>query len=269
MSKFWRKADELVFVAAAIGPWAFIVARCHYRGSGKGLHTRQYRNDGQQHKQIKGDNRARAGQGQHGQRVQGGLRDPRPGDGGTIPGDPFAAAYPRGVRTVTYKIYTPDYVMAIPGNNNQFLGWYDKSGKLISTRNYLDDREVDDYRQQHIYASFSGEANPDGAPSQVTIRLSSSTGGTTGGKGKIGFSSGSLSYTSQTKTVKYGEEVTIYAEGDEIVGDYSVTHYYCIGFYLDSGAAIKTFSDTNRLHSYTFTATKDMDISADWKKYDY
>lgn len=72
----------------AIGPWAFIVARCHYRGSGKGLHTRQYRNDGQQHKQIKGDNRARAGQGQHGQRVQGGLRDPRPGDGGTIPGDP-------------------------------------------------------------------------------------------------------------------------------------------------------------------------------------
>ena len=84
-----------------------------------------------------------------------------------------------------------------------------------------------------------------------------------------GFSSGSLSYTSQTKTVKYGEEVTIYAEGDEIVGDYSVTHYYCIGFYLDSGAAIKTFSDTNRLHSYTFTATKDMDISADWKKYDY
>ena len=26
MSKFWRKADELVFVAAAIGPWAFIVA---------------------------------------------------------------------------------------------------------------------------------------------------------------------------------------------------------------------------------------------------
>lgn len=159
--------------------------------------------------------------------------------------------------------------MAIPGNNNQFLGWYDKSGKLISTRNYLDDREVDDYRQQHIYASFSGEANPDGAPSQVTIRLSSSTGGATGGKGKIGFSSGSLSYTSQTKTVKYGEEVTIYAEGDEIVGDYSVTHYYCIGFYLDSGTAIKTFSDTNRLHSYTFTATKDMDISADWKKYDY
>ena len=64
-------------------------------------------------------------------------------------------------------------------------------------------------------------------------------------------------------------KVTIYAEGDEIVGDYSVTHYYCIGFYLDSGAAIKTFSDTNRLHSYTFTATKDMDISADWKKYDY
>lgn len=174
-----------------------------------------------------------------------------------------------GYLTRSYKIYTPDYVTAIPGNNNQFLGWYDKSGKLISTRNYLDDREVDDYRQQHIYASFSGEANPDGAPSQVTIRLSSSTGGATGGKGKIGFSSGSLSYTSQTKTVKYGEEVTIYAEGDEIVGDYSVTHYYCIGFYLDSGAAIKTFSDTNRLHSYTFTATKDMDISADWKKYDY
>lgn len=26
MSNFWRKADELVFVAAAIGPWAFIVA---------------------------------------------------------------------------------------------------------------------------------------------------------------------------------------------------------------------------------------------------
>lgn len=26
MSKFWKKADELVFVAAAIGPWAFIVA---------------------------------------------------------------------------------------------------------------------------------------------------------------------------------------------------------------------------------------------------
>ena len=26
MSKFWRKADELVFVAAAVGPWAFIVA---------------------------------------------------------------------------------------------------------------------------------------------------------------------------------------------------------------------------------------------------
>lgn len=26
MSNFWKKADELVFVAAAIGPWAFIVA---------------------------------------------------------------------------------------------------------------------------------------------------------------------------------------------------------------------------------------------------
>lgn len=97
----------------------------------------------------------------------------------------------------------------------------------------------------------------------------SSAGGASGGKGKVGFSAGSLSYSVQTKTVKYGEEITIYAEGDEIVGDYSVTHYYCTGFYLDSGAAIKTFSDTNRLHSYTFTATRDMDISADWRKYDY
>ena len=174
-----------------------------------------------------------------------------------------------GYLTRSYKIYTPDYVMAIPGNNNQFLGWYDKSGKLISTRNYLDDREVDDYRQQHIYASFSGQANPNGAPSQVTIKLYSSAGGASGGKGKVGFSAGSLSYSAQTKTVKYGEEITIYAEGDEIVGDYSVTHYYCTGFYLDSGAAIKTFSDTNRLHSYTFTATRNMDISADWRKYDY
>ena len=26
MSNFFRKADELVFIAAAIGPWAFIVA---------------------------------------------------------------------------------------------------------------------------------------------------------------------------------------------------------------------------------------------------
>lgn len=25
MSNFWRKADELVYIAAAIGPWAFII----------------------------------------------------------------------------------------------------------------------------------------------------------------------------------------------------------------------------------------------------
>lgn len=104
---------------------------------------------------------------------------------------------------------------------------------------------------------------------ELPDQLYSSAGGASGGKGKVGFSAGSLSYSAQTKTVKYGEEITIYAEGDEIVGDYSVTHYYCTGFYLDSGAAIKTFSDTNRLHSYTFTATRNMDISADWRKYDY
>lgn len=36
MSKFWRKADELVFVAAAIGPWAFIVAVVIIMGLAKG-----------------------------------------------------------------------------------------------------------------------------------------------------------------------------------------------------------------------------------------
>ena len=164
----------------------------------------------------------------------------------------------------------PQSILAVPDKNNEFLGWYDENGAQIATSKYLDDRVFDDYRQQHIYASFSGQATPDGSPSQITIKLySSKADGTIGGKGKIGFSSGSLSYTSQTKTVNYGDNVTIYAEGDELVGDYNVTHYYCTGFYLDSGAAIKTFSDINRMHSYTFTAREDMDISADWRKYDY
>ena len=174
----------------------------------------------------------------------------------------------------TYKIYEDEYgylperIYATSTGNGEFIGWY-QNGKLFSSSPVLIDQDIDYLRGAHICAAFSGQANPDGAPSQVTIKLYSSAGGASGGKGKVGFSAGSLSYSTQTKTVKYGEEITIYAEGDEIVGDYSVTHYYCTGFYLDSGAAIKTFSDTNRLHSYTFTATRNMDISADWRKYDY
>lgn len=174
----------------------------------------------------------------------------------------------------TYKIYEDEYgylperIYATSTGNGEFIGWY-QNGKLFSSSPVLIDQDIDYLRGTHICAAFSGQANPDGAPSQVTIKLYSSAGGASGGKGKVGFSAGSLSYSTQTKTVKYGEEITIYAEGDEIVGDYSVTHYYCTGFYLDSGAAIKTFSDTNRLHSYTFTATRNMDISADWRKYDY
>ena len=174
----------------------------------------------------------------------------------------------------TYKIFadkngdTPNFVTATPDNSNQFLGWYDQNRNLISNRPYLDNREIDDYRRLLIYASFSGQATPDGAPSQVTIKLySSKADGSLGGKGKVGFSSGSLSYTTQTKVVGYGEKVTIYAEGDEIVGDYTTTHYYCTGFFLDSGAALKNFFDNARLQSYTFTATRDMDISAGWEKY--
>jgi hypothetical protein len=174
----------------------------------------------------------------------------------------------------TYKIYEDEYgylperIYAASTGNGEFIGWY-QNGKLFSSSPVLIDQDIDYLRGTHICAAFSGQASPDGAPSQVTIKLYSSAGGASGGKGKVGFSAGSLSYSAQTKTVKYGEEVTIYAEGDEIVGDYSVIHYYCTGFYLDSGAAIKTFSDTNRLHSYTFTVTRDMDISADWKRYDY
>ena len=174
----------------------------------------------------------------------------------------------------TYKIYEDEYgylperIYATSTGNGKFIGWY-QNGSLFSSSPELIDQDIDYLRGAHICAAFSGQASPDGAPSQVTIKLYSSAGGASGGKGKVGFSAGSLSYSAQTKTVKYGEEVTIYAEGDEIVGDYSVIHYYCTGFYLDSGAAIKTFSDTNRLHSYTFTVTRDMDISADWKRYDY
>ena len=171
----------------------------------------------------------------------------------------------------TYKIYEDEYgylperIYATSTGNGKFIGWY-QNGSLFSSSPELIDQDIDYLRGAHICAAFSG--NPAGIPSQVTIKLYSSSGSITGGKGKVGFSPSNLSL-SQTKTVNYGEEVTIYAEGDEIVGDYDVTHYYCTGFYLDSGVALKTFSDIERLHSYTFTATRNMDISADWKKYNY
>lgn len=175
-----------------------------------------------------------------------------------------------GYLTRTYKIYAdsygnaPQWVKAIPGNSNQFLGWYDRSGNKISSSEYFIDQEIDMYRQQHIYASFSGQANPDGAPSQVTISL-----GTNGGHGKVGFSYGNLTSTRQTKTFKYGDKVTIYAEGDEVqLDDYNTTYYYCVGFLIDGGGTLKTFSDNARLHSYTFTATRDIAVSASWKKYE-
>lgn len=149
------------------------------------------------------------------------------------------------------------------------MGWYDSNGAVISTSTDFEERDMDAYRKQHIYAAFSGESKPADAPETVTIKLySNKAGGSLGGKGKVGFSLGNLSYA-ETKVVKYGETVTVYAEGDERVGDYNVSHYFCIGFYLDSGAVLKTYTDYERLHSYTFAATRDMDISADWGKYDY
>lgn len=176
----------------------------------------------------------------------------------------------------SYKIYAEEdgnmrsTLKAMPESDNKFLGWYDQNRNLIFTSPNFDDQDVDMYRQQHIYAAFSGEATPDGAPSQVTIKLyANKANSTMGGKGKVGFSSGSLSYTTQTKVVKYGEKITIYAEGDEMqIDDYNTTYYYCVGFYLNSGASLTTYTDNIRLHSYTFIATRDMDISAGWKKYD-
>lgn len=170
----------------------------------------------------------------------------------------------------TYKIYAEEdgnmrsTLRALPESDNKFLGWYDQNGNLIFTSPNFDDQDVDRYRQQHIYASFSGEAAPDGAPSQVTIKISAN-----GGDGKVGFSLGSVSYILQTKVVKYGEKVTIYAEGDEVqIDDYNTTYYYCTGFYLNSGASLTTFSDNAILHSYTFTATRDIEILPRWKKYE-
>lgn len=175
-----------------------------------------------------------------------------------------------GYLTRTYKIYAdsygnaPQWINAKPGSNNQFLGWYDRSGNKISSSTYFYDQDIDAYRQQHIYASFSGQANPDDAPSQVTISLS-----TNGGHGKIGFSYSNLTSTIQTKTFKYGDKVTIYAEGDELqLDDYNVTYYYCTGFLIDGGGTLKTFSDNARLHSYTFTATRDITVYASWKQYE-
>ena len=174
-----------------------------------------------------------------------------------------------GYQTRVYTFYKPMNTEAIPYGKNEFLGYYESYGSLIDENPTIDESDMGLIFEpgQHIYASFSGEATPGGTPSQVTIRLDNTDGSPKGGKGKVGFSPSNLSL-SQTKTVNYGEEVTIYAEGDEIVGDYNVTHYYCTGFYLDSGSALKTFSDNARLHSYTFTATRDMDISAIWKKYE-
>lgn len=176
----------------------------------------------------------------------------------------------------TYKIYAEEdgnmrsTLKALPESDNKFLGWFDQNRNLIFTSSNFDDQDVDRYRQQHIYASFSGEAIPDGAPSQVTIKLyANKVDGTMRGKGKVGFSPGSLSYITQTKVVKYGEKVTIYAEGDEVqIDDYNTTYYYCVGFYLNSGTSLTTYTDNIRLHSYTLTATRDVDISAGWKKYD-
>lgn len=196
--------------------------------------------------------------------------DERGGSLGYLDSGEMTESVSGGYLIRSYKIYMdnngnlPQWVKAIPGNSNQFLGWYSKSGTQISSSEYFLDQEIDMYRHQHIYASFSGQAAPDGAPSQVTIKLSAN-----GGHGKVGFSLSNTSYTLQTKVVNYGEKVTIYAKGDEVqVDDYTTTYYYCTGFYLNSGASLTTFSDIAGLQSYTFTATRDIAVYASWKKYE-
>ena len=69
--------------------------------------------------------------------------------------------------------------------------------------------------------------------------------------------------------MNYGEEVTIYAEGDEIVGDYDVTHYYCTGFYDATGTCLKSYTDENPQRSYTFRATANIDLQPIWDYRDY
>lgn len=195
--------------------------------------------------------------------------DERDGSLGYLDSGEMTESVSGGYLIRSYKIYMdnngnlPQWVKAIPGNRNQFLGWYDQNRNLIFTYPTFVDQDIDMYRQQHIYASFSGQAAPDGAPSQVTIKISAN-----GGHGKVGFSLGSVSYTTQTKVVGYGEKVTIYAKGDEVqVDEYNTTYYYCTGLYLGSGAALKTFSDIVGLQSYTFTATRDIEILPRWEKY--
>lgn len=119
---------------------------------------------------------------------------------------------------------------------------------------------------QHIYASFSGQPKPNDTEKDVTIKLHTSRpGGVMRGNGRIGFSLDNLTYDAQSMVVKYGEQVTVYAEGDEFqVDDYNTSYYYCVGFYSESNDVLKTFTDDNILHRYTFTATGDMEISAGW-----
>lgn len=121
---------------------------------------------------------------------------------------------------------------------------------------------------QHIYASFSGQPKPNDTEKEVTIILHASRpGGVMRGNGRIGFSLDNLTYGLQSTVVKYGEQVTVYAEGDEFqVDEYNTSYYYCVGFYSESNSTLKSFTDDNIRHSYTFTATKDMEISAGWQK---
>ena len=66
-----------------------------------------------------------------------------------------------------------------------------------------------------------------------------------------------MSYSKQSKTVNYGEEVTVYALGDtrETSDAYIFRHYYCTGFYDATGTCLKSYTDENPQRSYTFRAT--------------
>lgn len=71
-----------------------------------------------------------------------------------------------------------------------------------------------------------------------------------------------MSYSKQSKTVNYGEEVTVYALGDtrETSDAYIFRHYYCTGFYDATGTCLK---------SYTFRATANIDLQPIWDYRDY
>ena len=80
-----------------------------------------------------------------------------------------------------------------------------------------------------------------------------------------------MSYSKQSKTVNYGEEVTVYALGDtrETSDAYIFRHYYCTGFYDATGTCLKSYTDENPQRSYTFRATANIDLQPIWYYRDY